>query len=212
MEGAKDMTNTPTQNSPSAQEASPPPPRIWLQTASGAIWDLDRIDDNEIQWSDIADSLAKICRFNGHVSQFYSVAQHCCHVADLLPVELRIYGLLHDAHEAITGDITAPIKRFLSATRTDGAIRYLVTRIDQAIYRAAGIAPPGGDYKITDAVQYADLVALATEKRDLCAPSRIPVLDWGPLPEPDKKPLTPWPWPRAADEWLTRLRDLTQKG
>lgn len=61
---------------------------------------------------EISFALSNINRYNGHVG-CYSVAEHCVRVARQLPDELMLAGLLHDAHEAYYGDITAPLKRLL---------------------------------------------------------------------------------------------------
>lgn len=67
-------------------------------------------DPSMITIADIAHSLSMVCRFNGHVENFYSVAEHCVHVCDLLPVEHSLAGLLHDASEAYICDLPSPIK------------------------------------------------------------------------------------------------------
>jgi hypothetical protein len=70
------------------------------------------VDDIDI--ADIAHSLANLCRYNGHVSHFYSVAQHSVLVAQQFNIftekYLRKWGLLHDASEAYLGDVVAPLK------------------------------------------------------------------------------------------------------
>lgn len=59
---------------------------------------------------DIAICLGRICRFAGNGVAFYPVLLHSMVVADLLPEELWIYGLLHDAPECIISDIPRPFK------------------------------------------------------------------------------------------------------
>lgn len=87
----------------------------WIQTFSGGkFWPLQpRARDLRIV--DIAHHLSMICRFTGAVRRFYSVAEHCCHVHDLLPEPLRAAGLLHDASEAYLCDLARPVKYGLGA-------------------------------------------------------------------------------------------------
>lgn len=64
----------------------------------------------DIEIVDIAWSLAKLNRYNGHTLYPYSVAQHSVIVSWLVPQEFAWYGLMHDAPEAYLGDVIAPIK------------------------------------------------------------------------------------------------------
>lgn len=68
---------------------------------------------NDIYIDDIARSLSKICRFNGHCHRHYSVAEHSVLVSKILPPTLALAGLLHDATEAFMGDVTRPLKHML---------------------------------------------------------------------------------------------------
>jgi len=62
----------------------------------------------------IAFALSHINRFTGHVGA-YSVAQHCVHASHLIgPEALRLSALLHDAPEAIYGDLSSPLKAYLN--------------------------------------------------------------------------------------------------
>lgn len=178
-------------------------PRVspWIQMASGRPWDVLAPGPAQVHWPDIADSLAKLCRFNGHTMQFYSVAQHCVHVAELLPPDWRLYGLLHDAHEAVLGDIATPVKIALHAATGSDAVADLADRTDRAIHAAAGLSFPL-PAPVALAVREADLRLLQTERRDLMATSRRP---WPRGPQPAPFRIKPWPWARAAEEWLERL-------
>jgi len=87
----------------------------FMFTHSGGV-DLLDFTSRDVDFDDIAHALSMQCRFNGHLKQFYSVAQHCVAVSELLeargePVEVQFAGLLHDAGEAYTGDITVPVQR-----------------------------------------------------------------------------------------------------
>ena len=65
-----------------------------------------------IRIEDIAHALSQQCRWTGHTSTFYSVAEHCLGVAALQSEsELRLTALLHDASEAYLADLARPIKK-----------------------------------------------------------------------------------------------------
>lgn len=90
-------------------------PRGHMITSSGKIINLYEPDPALIDIEDIASALSKSCRWNGNLPDFYSVAQHSCHVAWLAPVPLRFAALMHDAPEAYAGDVIRPIKQLLAA-------------------------------------------------------------------------------------------------
>lgn len=82
----------------------------WIETFTGkAIHPLEpKAEDICIE--DIAHALSNICRFNGHTSQFYSVAEHSVFVMLNVPIQHRVAALLHDATEAYLCDLPRPIK------------------------------------------------------------------------------------------------------
>ena len=85
----------------------------WFQTYKGHDFNVLRPKADMIDIEDIAHALSMICRFNGHVSQYYSVAQHSVLVASACSDEFALYGLLHDASEAYIGDVISPTKPIL---------------------------------------------------------------------------------------------------
>jgi hypothetical protein len=93
-------------------------------TASGKIVNLFNPDPNTLWIKDIAHGLAHTCRWNGHTKSFYSVAEHCVRVADRLPKEKKLTGLLHDAEEAYFGDIISPIKNILPSDIIEKIINF----------------------------------------------------------------------------------------
>ncbi len=178
----------------------------WCPTVSGRGWNLLQPTPLDVHWPDIAESLAKQARFNGHTpGYFYSVAQHSILVADQLPLDYQLIGLLHDAHEAYIGDITSPVKTALTALASGWAIQRLADLADEAIFEAAGLIWPI-DTEAFEALKEADLRMLATERRDLVGPTDHP---WsGPPAAPYPFRIKPWPWAEAMQRWTERLHTL----
>jgi hypothetical protein len=90
-------------------------PRVggWLQTHSGlSMFPLDP-RPCEIEIMDIARALSHQCRYAGHTTRFYSVAEHSVYVSWEVPPQFALWGLLHDASEAFLVDIPAPLKPFM---------------------------------------------------------------------------------------------------
>ena len=83
----------------------------WIQTYTGRRFHPLAPRADELDLVDIAHALSLNCRFNGHCRCFYSVAEHCVRVADILPPELALWGLLHDAAEAYLADVPRPAKQ-----------------------------------------------------------------------------------------------------
>lgn len=88
-----------------------------LKTVSGKHITLPHSEENVFDIRDIAHALSKICRFNGHIDRFYSVAHHSVFCWTLsfrgTTREERRHILLHDAHEAYICDVPTPLKMIL---------------------------------------------------------------------------------------------------
>ena len=127
-----------------------------VSTRSGRRVALLNPSPSQIAIGDIAHGLAHQCRFNGQTNKFYSVAQHSVLVASILPRELRLAGLLHDASEAYLGDIVQPLKELLPDYQA------IETKFCEVLGTRFNV-----DLQPNDAIKHADLVVLATERRDL---------------------------------------------
>jgi hypothetical protein len=135
----------------------------WMATFTGKRFHLIDPRPEEVCIEDIAHALACIPRFNGHTKGPwpYSVAQHSVWVAEDLPanvVLLALHGLLHDAHEAYTGDISTPMKTAIGASQ----LRDIQRLIQETIYRALRVPPPLLWMRLR--VKDADLRALEFER------------------------------------------------
>ena len=128
----------------------------YIQTLSGKKFNYLTATIDDIDVEDIATALSNICRFAGHLPEFYSVAQHSVLVSQIVPPEFAFEALMHDAAEAYCQDIPTPLKALLPdyqrmETYVDGLIRF---KFGISLEQAA-------------VVKYADLTMLATERRDL---------------------------------------------
>lgn len=90
-------------------------PQNNIRLYSGRYVNPLRLTVDDIDLVDIAHGLSNRCRFNGQCKRFYSVAAHSLRVAELVPRELRLQALLHDASEAYLFDMPAPLKVFFPA-------------------------------------------------------------------------------------------------
>lgn len=193
----------------------------WIQTHSGVAFNPDRAEPHDVRVEDIAHALSHICRFNGHTKHFYSVAQHCVMATEMFwelnlgPVPLESFTesnldvlmavLLHDAHEAYTGDCPRPLTRY----RTDEA-KIVDEHLQRIIFEAVGARLPTPLEKA--AIKRIDDIMLATEKRDLLAKQ----IEWPGfvLPEPDKEKIYGWDSELAKNRFLSffeKLRNLRDR-
>jgi hypothetical protein len=84
-----------------------------INVFSGGKFDILKPDWEDIFIEDIAHSLAYQCRFAGHTTKFYSVAEHSIILSHLTKPEDRLWALLHDSAEAYIGDVIRPVKHAL---------------------------------------------------------------------------------------------------
>lgn len=138
-----------------------------FNTHTGRLIDLVDPDPENLHIEDIATALSRICRFGGHSSAFYSVAQHSILVTALVPQECQKAALLHDAAEAYLGDVIKPLKVLLGA-----AYKQLEDRFETAIYRKYGVQISS---VVKAEVKQADMLMLEMEHEALIlqSPGRL---------------------------------------
>jgi hypothetical protein len=110
----------------------------WIRTVSGEKVTPFDLDWRHVNIVDISHSLARICRFGGHTYGFLSVAEHSVAVSHLVPRELALTALLHDASEAYLGDLVRPLKKLPEMA----VYREAEERAHAAIARAFGTVYP----------------------------------------------------------------------
>jgi len=169
----------------------------WLHTYLGhRFWVLDpRPEDLHVE--DIAHALALQCRWNGHVSSFYSIAQHCVLMSQHVPEEDALWALLHDAPEAYLGDVVRPLKVAMPIYNA------IETKVMTAVCERYGLAPdmPKSVHEADNRILENERIRLKPDLAD----------DWRPMTkrmEPLPFELEPWSWQRAKEEYLQRFRAL----
>jgi uncharacterized protein len=97
----------------------------WMQTATGKKFSFSNPKPEDIELLDISTALSTMVRFNGHIKEYYTVADHSVNLALLIQENFKSFfpqdkldimmleALMHDAAEAYTGDIISPLKFFL---------------------------------------------------------------------------------------------------
>jgi hypothetical protein len=87
----------------------------WMQTFTGRQFYPLAPQVDDIDPVDIAHALSLICRYGGHTTRFYSVAEHCVLMSHAVAPEHALWALLHDATEAYVGDMVRPLKYHMPA-------------------------------------------------------------------------------------------------
>lgn len=199
-------------------------PSHWLVTAhghdqpiSGPAAMLGTIPTIEV----IAHSLAQINRFTGHAVRPYSVAEHSVLVCDIVagmglgPAAQRA-ALMHDAHECLCGDVASPIKWELGT-----AWMAFENPLALLMRKHYGLQAAYTGYR--DAIKRADLIALATERRDLTRFDPTTNAPWSILDTPGAEVLPleavdlnstarrATGWERHRDVFLERYQELTER-
>ena len=172
----------------------------WIQTHSGQVVNLADLTSDVICIEDIAHSLSHICRYTGHSRVHYSVAEHCYWASEVAlrsQPKFALYALLHDAHEAYVGDVSAPLKSLLPDYRK------LEDRIQTQVLSRFGLNLP-----VPPEVKAMDHTMMCTERQQL--------LSWPP-PQPWVDPDNPgylfldlkcWAPEVARDRFLTQFEKL----
>jgi len=145
---------------------TPKPAPIWLLTFEGKQLRIPEFNADAISLRETATVLSRICRFGGRTRVFYSVAEHSIRVAECVrdlggtPLE-QFIALNHEGDEALLGfDPPSPLLKLLPDLRDlkrKAHVAYM-NRYGLSVYLPA-------------IVKRADLILLATEKRDLMEPS-----------------------------------------
>lgn len=120
----------------------------WMTTFTAKRFYPMNPDPAKITIEDIAHALSNTCRWNGHTTVYYSVAQHCIAASVVAATPYRMAMLLHDAAEAYMGDLVRPLKRGTDMGRQFAVIE---DRVQEAVLVAFNVeAPPRKKQKYWD--------------------------------------------------------------
>lgn len=127
-----------------------------IRTYSGIYFNVFEPKLEMICIEDIAHALSNQCRFGGHLTEFYSVAEHSLCCSSLVNKEHKLAALLHDASEAYLLDVPKPIKNKLTNYKEiEDKLMYLISE------------KFGFEYPLHNDIKIADELALLSEWNSL---------------------------------------------
>lgn len=172
----------------------------WSQTFTGRRYYPMAPRAEDIHTADIAHALSMLCRYGGHVTEFYSVAEHCVLMSRAVEQSNgkreALYALLHDATEAYVVDVPRPVKRYLPDYNV------IEERVWAAIVEKFDLPTA----TLPDSVFKADTRILVNEVGRLFPRAE----NWPSLAGLEPLPIyvAGWSPARAEREYLLRLREL----
>lgn len=196
----------------------------WIITSTGREHYLNGQHPFDIDFAqnllivEIAHALSQINRFTGHATRPYSVAEHSLLAADFARManasaSAQLAALLHDAHEAFTGDVSSPVKWHIGNPWSEFEHGQEIPVQNALRIRCAAHAHRAR-------IRQWDLEALATERRDLLLYDPLNNKAWQVLDNP-AHPVRPsahhrlntpereaMTWRDWRDEFLHQFNDL----
>lgn len=169
-------------------------PDTWIQTVSGRkFWPLNP-KASDVYIEDIAHALSMTCRYSGHCSEFYSVAQHSVLMSRYIEAPYKLWALLHDASEAYIADIARPVKSHIVgyAGIEAGIMVAVCERFGLSVVQP-------------QRVKDVDTSILLDERAQLM---KTPPDDWHIAGGPLGIKINPWSQQDACFEFLQTFRDL----
>ncbi len=175
-----------------------------ILTFSSRMVDPLNMRPDDVCIEDIAHSLSNQCRFTGHSSVFYSIAEHSVIGSRLVPPEHALTFLLHDAAEAYLCDVAAPLRGFVSfggALEMDRSFDAVERETwDLAIVPVFNVPP----MPLAQVIKHVDRAMLVREGLEL-----LPVgFDWRSYGPPADTQLEFWGPLQAREAFLARFEVL----
>lgn len=174
---------------------------------SGRLIDPSNFGPADWDLLDVAHPLSHQCRFAGHTTSHYSVAQHSRSVAILarqlahengmpegVQIQAQMQGLLHDAHEAYVIDLPKPIRDSVGFE----AYRALEAKMFDTIMRLHGLPTT-----MMDVVRLADEIMLVSEAEHFWGKEACST--WPGLPKHERRVKIEWQLPHEARIFFERM-------
>lgn len=146
----------------------------WIASRTGAPIDLVNPVVEQVDWDDIAWSLAHSNRYGGHGETQVSEALHLLIGLDMTSEKLRPLWLIHSAYKTRRGDLMSPsveaLAQIADTLGADGGaivkrtLAEFQERHDRVIHAAAGVARP--DTGQRNMMDHIERRCRATEHRD----------------------------------------------
>ena len=127
----------------------------YIQTLSGKKFNYLTATIDDIDVEDIATALSNICRFAGHLPEFYSVAQHSVLASQIVPPEFAFEALMRRCGGILPRIFLPRSKSCYLTTNAWKLMLMVLSALNSVSSEQAAV------------VKYADLTMLATERRDL---------------------------------------------
>lgn len=173
---------------------------VWLQTYLGGQLRIPEWNHDAICLEETATVLSRICRFGGRTIEPYMVSEHSVRVAYCVEALggsalEQFQAINHEGDEALLGfDPPAPLLQLLPDLK-------VIKRLAHESYMRRYGLP----VDLPVVVKRADLILLATEKRDLMRPEPR---RWMELPDPLPGKISPWPNP--YQRFVAKWRELAK--
>jgi hypothetical protein len=181
----------------------------WMLTQTRRqVWPL-ALKHADVNVMDIAMSLGKQCRYNGHVDKFYTVAEHSVQISKALERDgfdhmTQFVGLHHDDSECWMGDQIKPLKNALEQLGV--SLKPFELAIEKTVSERFGMPWPWPEI-----IHEYDRKIVRDEKEQLKAGGGD---DWIGFNIPEKGIgvyLPCWTWEQATKEFLARHSELTER-
>lgn len=173
-----------------------------IHLVSGGSYNFTNPELSVYTIEDIARNLSHINRFTGSTEVAYNVSQHSVYVSLLLEAwghqHLAMEGLLHDAVEAFTGDVSRPLKDLLPDYRK------IELKNEKAIFAKYNLPFP-----MDFLTKQADNAVFVAERRDLQPKCPQGMMDKeGNVIQAAPFKIVPWSAKKSEKEFLKRFYEL----